>query len=221
MSSERRPVGRLLLVVAVLAVAAIAGWASTLEGLHFRWGPPDAVPAAPPGRAPDEPPVRVLIVPEARRTPTPAADPPASARRAPILIDTAAALAAIAAAVEAESTFVAFWAEFRRAALAGDTARVVALTRFPFRTRGPMDDDPVRRHARPAFPRLFFGRLLAADPGLRPTPDTMRDLLARTERPRGDAVDPGRRDARVGDFVFARAGRGAPWRFTMAYTPDD
>src|SRR4051794_17201423 len=46
----------------------------------------------------------------------------------------------------------AFWAEYRVAALSGDTARLLPLVEFPFTTRGPMDDDPIVKHGRAEFP---------------------------------------------------------------------
>jgi hypothetical protein len=125
----------------------------------------------------------------------------------------------------ARAEFRAFWAAFRGAALAGDTVRVARLTRFPFRTRGTSDGDPVRQVARARFAALFVGPLLDSDPGLAAAPETMRALIERTSVPDDRAVDPGGLRARVGDFVFERQRRSARsaverWRFVMAYVDD-
>jgi hypothetical protein len=133
-----------------------------------------------------------------------------------------------AASTPAAADFRAFWAAFRSAALAGDTARVAALTRFPFRTRGDMDGDRVRRHPRRAFPALFLARALVVDPGLSTEPETMRDLVERTIVPGDGTVDAKGRHARVGAFVFERVAVSSPtrrraraWRFVQAYLPDE
>ena len=128
--------------------------------------------------------------------------------------ESAAARAAETAAV-ADTSVQHFWTEFRRAALAGDVARVAALTSFPLRTRGPMDDDPEVTHDRVAFAALFR-RLMAQDPGLAAAPETMRALLDRTHALGPRELSP--EQARVGAFEFARTPVG--WRLVFAYTEE-
>jgi hypothetical protein len=64
-------------------------------------------------------------------------------------------------AAQGES-FERFWMVFRQAVLAGDKDRVASMTRFPFETRGTMDDDPVKTHDRASFLRIL-DRLLTDD----------------------------------------------------------
>lgn len=119
-----------------------------------------------------------------------------------------------AAAAEPAGSFAEFWPAFRAAVLADDAAAVAARTRFPFRTRGPMDGDPTIAHDAAAFPPLL-ARLLTQDPGLGGgAGDTMRRLIERTP-----TVDTSREppdEVAVGDFVFERDAGG--WRFARAFT---
>jgi len=106
-----------------------------------------------------------------------------------------------------------FWAEFRAAVLGDKTEKVVALTNFPFKTRGTMDEDPILEHDRKWFAQTF-PKLLAIDPGLSGEEgDTMRALIKRTEKITDAQVD--ENSLRVGDFVFEKIKE--EWRFTMAY----
>lgn len=111
--------------------------------------------------------------------------------------------------------FGAFWVEFRRAALDGNTAALLSMTELPFHTRGPLDEDPLVEHDSAAFVAIL-PRLLAADPGLSARPSTMRRLLEAAVTPPAGIVELD--EARVGDFVFAR--RGGRWRFARAYLSD-
>lgn len=121
------------------------------------------------------------------------------------------------AAADDRSSFATFWPRFRDAVVAGDTAALGALTAFPFRTRGPMDHDPVRTHDRAAFAALL-PVLLERDPGLSLEPTTMRALVARTTAV-GEGEMAGDGTARVGDFVFERGADG--WRFAMSYVDEE
>jgi hypothetical protein len=109
-----------------------------------------------------------------------------------------------------------FWSVFRGEVLAGDKKKIASMTKFPFKTRGVSDDDPIITHNRDSFIRML-DRLLKHDPGLRREPDTMRDLVERTVIvPKkyifGDMF-------RIGDFCFEKT-QGI-WHFTKAYTDDD
>ncbi len=104
----------------------------------------------------------------------------------------------------------AFWRDFREATLANDTRRVMQLTKFPFTTTGELDDDPVARHGRAAFPALF-GRLLRQRE--RPSPGvtlTMRELIRR-RRVLGHTGE----DFHVGAFYFGK--EDGRWRLLEAY----
>lgn len=75
--------------------------------------------------------------------------------------------------------FRQFWSEFRQAALAGDKEKVASLTWLPFKTRGPLDSDPVRTYERAAF-LAVFDKLLAR---YLPDPDLHGELWrSRTTR---------------------------------------
>ncbi len=88
------------------------------------------------------------------------------------------------------------------------------MTRFPFRTRGTLDTDSIVVYDRLAFLDIV-DRLLAQDPGLRPEPETMRDLIDRTDSVTTRHLGDGGRTARIGVFVFERGPDG--WRFARAY----
>jgi hypothetical protein len=109
-----------------------------------------------------------------------------------------------------------FWGDFRAAVLANDAQKVAALTRFPFKTRGTLDADPVETHDRAWFLDAL-DRLLAQDPGLSMQPDTMRALIERTRALSAESAG-GRSAARLGDFVFEKTGE--KWLFTLAYTAE-
>ena len=112
----------------------------------------------------------------------------------------------------------AFWAEFRIAALSGETARLLPLVRFPFTTRGQMDEDPVVKHSREEFPGLF-AQLLAQDTGLELGDQTERQLLEETTSlPPQEAELSKTGSFRVGTFVFER--EGGAWKLVHAYTEE-
>ncbi|MBE9563318.1 MAG: hypothetical protein IMF12_10705 [Proteobacteria bacterium] len=48
-----------------------------------------------------------------------------------------------------------FWKEFRAAVLNDKQSDVVAITKFPFKTRGDLDSDPERSYDKEAFLKLF------------------------------------------------------------------
>lgn len=112
------------------------------------------------------------------------------------------------------AAFQEFWRQFRRAALAGDKEELATLTRFPFRTRGTLDTDSTVAYDRPAF-LVVVDRLLEQDSGMRPEPETMRDLINRTDSVTTRFLGDGGPTARIGAFVFERGPDG--WRFARAY----
>jgi hypothetical protein len=112
--------------------------------------------------------------------------------------------------------FQSYWSEFRVAAISGDTDKVAAMTEFPFETKGETDSDPVVKHSRQAFLRLW-SKLLASDAGeLKPT--SMRQLIDRTTAVPEKSIKGGAQ-ARVGNFLFLK--RQVGWRFTRAYLGDE
>lgn len=111
-------------------------------------------------------------------------------------------------------TIEEFWAAFRKAVASKDYNTLAALTEFPFKTRGQLDSDPVVNRDRAAFLGMV-DRLLDQDPGTKPEPETMRDLIGRTAVVRASADG---NSAKVGAFEFAKV-RGR-WRFTSAYVDE-
>lgn len=101
--------------------------------------------------------------------------------------------------------------------LAGEPERVASLTRFPFQTRGSLDDSAVETHDRATFLQ-YLDRWLEQDSGLGSEPQTMRDLVERTRSVTSMPADEGQETARVGSFVFQRS--GGTWWFTLAYVED-
>lgn len=111
----------------------------------------------------------------------------------------------------------AFWQSFREDALSGDPARIAARTRFPFQLGGTLDASGVKKVERTEFADLV-PKLLAADPGLSPTPTTMRKLAAATTAPTPESCNGDGTQLRVGTWVFALTDQG--WRFVQAYVDD-
>jgi hypothetical protein len=113
----------------------------------------------------------------------------------------------------AAKDFQAFWTEFRQAVMANDKEKLASMTRFPFKTRGTMDSDPVKKHAKEAFLNIL-DKLLRSDPGLSAEPETMRQLIERQTTVTSKEA-PTKSSARIGDFVFEKA--QGKWLFTMAF----
>ena len=111
----------------------------------------------------------------------------------------------------------AFWQAFREDALSGDPARIAARTRFPFQLRGTLDASGTRKVEPRDFPKVV-PKLLEADPGLAPTPSTMRKLAAATITPAAESCNASGTHLRVGSWVFALTDQG--WRFVQAYVDD-
>lgn len=57
----------------------------------------------------------------------------------------------IPAQAEVSADAQAFWTKFRAAVLTGDKDKVLSITQFPFKTRGDLDDDPIRSHNKKSF----------------------------------------------------------------------
>jgi hypothetical protein len=113
----------------------------------------------------------------------------------------------------AAKEFQSFWTEFRQAIMANDKEKVASMTRFPFKTRGTMDSDPVKKRAKESFLNIL-DKLLQTDPGLSAEPGTMRQLIERQATVTSKEVTT-QNFARVGDFVFEKA--QGKWLFTMAF----
>jgi len=108
--------------------------------------------------------------------------------------------------------FGAFWVDFRAAVVRRDRGSIAAMARFPFRTRGELDESPEKECDRAGFDRILDS-LLSQDVGLSREPESMRDYIGRLERaPAGAAQGDA---ARVGQFEFRRIeGR---WLWVKSY----
>lgn len=110
-----------------------------------------------------------------------------------------------------------YWTAFRHTALNRGAAQLADMSRFPFIVKGTLDDSPARRIARKEFVALL-PRLLRTDPGLQPTPSTMKALLrTRAALPDAACSADGKR-FRVGEWLFESDVGG--WRFVQAFVED-
>jgi hypothetical protein len=112
----------------------------------------------------------------------------------------------------------AFWRDFRVAVLSNDIARVMRFTKFPFSTTGELDDDPVAKHGRGAFPALFTRLLRQRE---RPSPGvslTMRELIRQTRVLGARNFNGEEEHFHVGAFYFGK--EGGRWRLLEAYLAD-
>lgn len=114
-----------------------------------------------------------------------------------------------------ETVFRFFWVEFRNAVLDNDVATIKSLTRFPFETKGPLEDDPKKKFVAREFD-LLWPRLLETDPhSWGPLRDSMKELIARREEPSVEEIstEPSGQ-VQVGVFVFRKIKNR--WMFTRA-----
>lgn len=131
--------------------------------------------------------------------------------------DGGAALAQAARPQESKAAnimdFQSFWGRFREAVMSDDTAAIEAMVNFPLKTKGELDDDPVKAIGKPAFGRLLQASLKEGT--------NMRDFNGSTlDFLRANPVFPkinmdGGEAQRVGGLVFQRTTKG--WKLSMIY----
>jgi hypothetical protein len=102
-------------------------------------------------------------------------------------------------AAEATGEAQAFWSEFRRAALAGDYAKIERWTRFPLQVHGAGGFD---NRPREGFADFFSGVMQHAVVPRAAQPGTMRTLLERTEQLSPEQSSPDGDAFRVGSLQF-------------------
>jgi hypothetical protein len=114
-----------------------------------------------------------------------------------------------------ETVFRFFWVEFRKAVLDNDVAAIKSLTRFPFETKGPLEDDPKKKFVAREFD-LLWPRLLETDPhSWGPLRDSMKELIERREEPSVEEISTEPSGlVQVGVFVFRKIKNR--WVFTRA-----
>ena len=110
-----------------------------------------------------------------------------------------------------------YWKTFRVAALKSNTHLVADLSRFPFKLRGTLDDSEARELSREDFIK-FFPILLKTDPGLTPTPTTMKAFVKTNTKLSQSFCNASGNQIRVGTWVFELGPDG--WRFVQAFVED-
>jgi hypothetical protein len=115
----------------------------------------------------------------------------------------------------------AFWSRFRTAVLSDDRAALQSMVRFPFKTRGVSDDDPVVSHDQAAFWDIY-ARVLAQDTGYGQGQTERQHIESNAQLPSealGDGkTEPVKDDAtqfRVGALEFEKS--GDKWYWVSAY----
>src|SRR5687767_1097648 len=115
----------------------------------------------------------------------------------------------------------AFWSRFRNAVLSEDRPALLSMTRFPFKTRGVTDEDPVVENDQAAFWPIY-ARVLAQDTGYGAGETERQHIKRNIELPPiamgGGQFVPVSEDAaefRVGALQFEKS--GDRWFWVFAY----
>ena len=110
------------------------------------------------------------------------------------------------------ASFEEFWKSFRQAVLNADTTQIIALTKFPFETRGPLDSDPTIKYSKQKFPHVFKDFLNQWN-GMDLEGTTELETIKKTTLiSKEDIAD---EYTRVGNLVFNKTKDG--WRLVFAY----
>jgi hypothetical protein len=108
--------------------------------------------------------------------------------------------------------FEEFWKSFRQSVVNSDTNQIIALTQFPFETRGPLDSDPTIKHTKQKFAHVFQAFLNQWN-GMDLDGTTERESIEKTVTiKKEDIAD---EYTRVGNLVFSKKKSG--WRLVFAY----
>jgi hypothetical protein len=112
--------------------------------------------------------------------------------------------------------FENFWKSFRQSVLNSDTNQIIALTQFPFETRGPLDSDPTIKHDKKKFTHVFQSFLKQWN-GMDLEGTTELQSIEKTKTI--DKKDISDEYTRVGDLVFSKTNAG--WKLVFAYLNND
>jgi len=108
--------------------------------------------------------------------------------------------------------FFTFWKGFRNAVINSDSSKIISMTKFPFQTRGPLDDDPIVTYNSGKFIHIFNAFLNQWN-GQELNDTTELDDIKKTVTPNKNDIQ---KDlARVGDLVFNKNAKG--WKLVLAY----
>ena len=122
-------------------------------------------------------------------------------------------LAPVQADVPADAQ--AFWAKFRTAILADNQDKVISITQFPFKTRGDLDDDPIRSHNKDDFLKIY-NKIFNEDSHDATT--TVKKIIEKKEKL--IAKDFLLKNyIRIENLVFEK--KKGKWYFTFAYVMED
>ncbi|MBO9682939.1 MAG: hypothetical protein J7502_09775 [Flavisolibacter sp.] len=108
--------------------------------------------------------------------------------------------------------FSEFWKIFRNSVLSSDTSQIVAMTEFPFQTRGPFDSDPTVEYNKRQFLTVFRAFLNQWN-GMDLEGTTELESIKTTVTP--DETDIVNDYARIGGLVFNKTKKG--WKLVFAY----
>ncbi|MDH4471354.1 MAG: hypothetical protein QE487_02035 [Fluviicola sp.] len=112
-------------------------------------------------------------------------------------------------------SFSEFWSRFRTAVLNSDTTAVTAMTEFPFRTRGPLDDYPIVEYNKEQFPVVFW-KFLKQWSGLDLEGTTeLEEIKKATPKESATNID----YINVADLEFRKI--NDEWRFTFIYLNEE
>ncbi|WP_295428666.1 hypothetical protein [uncultured Thiodictyon sp.] len=126
-------------------------------------------------------------------------------------------LSAMSAETACNASAEQYWKTFRNAVLQNDLSTIVNLSSFPFEVRGILDENTKRTILREEFHKLFPS-LLEADPGMSPTPTTMKWLLNTATSLSPSFCNAYENQFRVGTWVFELTSDG--WRFIQAFVDE-
>jgi len=119
---------------------------------------------------------------------------------------------AVAVPVDAQ----VFWTKFRSYVLNEEQDKIVAITSFPFKTRGDLDDDPEKSYDKETFLKLYKLIFNQFD---RRAQKTVKEVIKTTELLLPKNVH-GDNKIRIENLVFRKQDDGQ-WMFTFAYVLED
>jgi hypothetical protein len=113
--------------------------------------------------------------------------------------------------------FQSFWGPFRTAVMNDDTAAIEPMVNFPLKTKGELDDEPVKAIGKPAFAALLRTSL-KQDANVRNFSGSTLDFVrANPVFPKADLDGGG--SQRIGSLVFQQQKNG--WKLSMIYRSDE